>query len=68
MMQDDSPTPEVTKDGMDVSTPGQADSRRLKQVKELVRELYTRSPFEPKNKVNRTASLSIRPNCAIWRS
>jgi hypothetical protein len=49
MMKDDTPTPEVPEDGMDVSTPAQA-ALRLKQVEELARELYTRSPFEPKNK------------------
>jgi hypothetical protein len=47
-MKDDSPTAEVPEDGMDVSTPAEA-ALRVKQVKELARELYKNAPFDVKD-------------------
>jgi hypothetical protein len=48
MMKDDSPIPEVPEDGMDLSTPAQADWP-LNQVKDIVWKLYKNAPFDVKN-------------------
>ena len=45
MMKDDSPTPEVPQGGMDASAVAQADWP-VEQIKQLVRELYIRFPFD----------------------
>jgi len=44
MTKDDSPTPEARDDGIDASTPPQADWS-FEQVEKVARMLYTRAPF-----------------------
>ncbi|PYJ52355.1 MAG: hypothetical protein DME87_00480, partial [Verrucomicrobia bacterium] len=48
MMKDDSPTPEARDDGIDASTPSEADWQ-FEQVEKVARVLYAHAPFAVKD-------------------